>query len=49
MTKLQIEEKIKELVNEYGILQKRYNGDSCYSKRIEAEIDRLECLLTRAE
>lgn len=43
----EIEKLIKEKVKQYAAAQKRYNGDSALSKRIEAEIDSLDCMLKK--
>lgn len=38
----QLQEQIKKKVCQYVNAQKRYNGDSALSKKIEAEVDSLE-------
>lgn len=43
--KIKIKDEIQRLVDKYSKLQKQYHGDSSASKKVEAEIDRLQCLL----
>lgn len=43
--KIKIKDEIQRLVDKYSRLQKQYHGDSSASKKVEAEIDRLQCLL----
>lgn len=47
MTADKIEKLIQEKVKQYAAAQKRYNGDSALSRRIEAEIDSLDCMLKK--
>ena len=47
MTADKIEKMIQEKVKQYSAAQKRYNGDSALSRRIEAEIDSLEVMLEK--
>ena len=42
-----IEKQIQLLVNQYERLQKQNNGDSYSSRKIEEEIDRLECRIEK--
>ena len=42
MSKEKIELIIEQKVKQYVAAQKRYNGDSALSKRLEGEIDALE-------
>jgi hypothetical protein len=44
-----IQKKIQKKVEQYVNAQKRYRGDSALSKRIEAEIDSLECMLKKLD
>ena len=41
----EIENEIKNKVQQYVNAQKKYNGDSALSKKIEAEVDSLEIKL----
>lgn len=47
MKKEQIEKLIEKKVQQYANAQKRYNGDSALSRRLEGEIDSLECMLNK--
>lgn len=49
MSKEEIENKIQKKVEQYVNAQKRYRGDSALSRRIEEEIDSLECMLKKLE
>lgn len=47
MKKEQIEKLIEKKVQQYANAQKKYNGDSALSRRLEGEIDGLECMLNK--
>lgn len=47
--KIKIKDEIQRLVDKYSKLQKQYHGDSSASKNVEAEIDRLQCLLDKGK
>ena len=47
MNKEQIEKLIKKKVEQYVNAQKRFKGDSALSRRLEGEIDSLECMLNK--
>lgn len=49
MSKEKIQLIIEQKVRQYVAAQKRYNGDSALSKRLEGEIDALEHQLKEVE
>lgn len=44
---IRLEKEIQKKVQQYANAQKRYHGDSVLSRRIEGEIDALDCKLRK--